>query len=176
MLIVNCPAGSYQVNKRMIEVNEDGSEIAVITPECVECPTGTYQYVQGQTQCTMCPDYYNTRRNSTRLPEDCIMLCPPGEYSVDGLAPCSKCPTGEYQISHGQLQCVVCPDYQSTYNEGSYESGDCLPLCSPGNYSTNGFEPCKECPCGSYSEVYGAVECINCSTIGAPQDQCKGRV
>ena len=115
--IVNCPAGSYQINKRLIQANEDGSETVVIMPECVECPTGSYQYVQGQTYCTVCPDYHNTRYTSTRLPEDCVMLCPPGEYSIDGLVPCGKCPTGEYQSSHGQLQCVVCPDYHSTYNE-----------------------------------------------------------
>ena len=172
--IVNCPAGSHQVNRRMIQVNEDGSETAVTMPECVQCPTGTYQYAQGQIQCATCPQYHTTRHNSTRLPEDCIVLCSPGEYSIDGLAPCNKCPTGEYQNSHGQIQCVACPDHHSTYNEGSYQYNDCLPLCSPGNYSTNGFEPCNECPCGSFPEIYGAVQCNNCSTTGAPQDQCNG--
>ena len=171
---MNCPSGSYQVYRRVIQVNEDGSETAVIMPECIECPTGTYQYVQGQAQCTVCPDDHTTRRTNSRLPEDCVMLCPPGEYSIDGLAPCSKCPTGEYQNSHGQLQCIACPDYHSTHNEGSYQSDDCLQLCSPGYYSTNGFEPCSKCLCGSYSELYGAVKCSNCSTIKGSQDQCDG--
>lgn len=177
LLIVSCPPGSYQINKRMVQVDDDGTETVVVMPECVVCSINTYQNAQGQLQCVPCPEYHVTRRNNTRLSEDCIMMCPPGEYSTDGLVPCISCPTGQYQYSRGQPECVECPENHGTRNIGSQLMGDCLPLCYPGEYSQSGdgFRPCDDCPCGSYSDVFGAVQCINCSTIGAPQDQCMGK-
>ena len=104
------------------------------------------------------------------------MMCPPGEYSDDGLVPCNKCPIGQYQSSHGQLECVECPVNHNTRNTGTQQMEDCLPLCPPGTYSSDRFEPCLECPCGTYSDMFGTMQCNNCSTIGAPQDQCTGIV
>ncbi|XP_065883044.1 uncharacterized protein [Dysidea avara] len=173
-LCVSCPAGSYQVDNRITLVNGDGSETVVVMPDCVACPINTYQYIQGQTQCASCPDHHITHSNSTRLLEDCIMMCPPGEYSDDGLVPCNKCPIGQYQSSHGQLECVECPVNHNTRNTGTQQMEDCLPLCPPGTYSSDRFEPCLECPCGTYSDMFGTMQCNNCSTIGAPQDQCTG--
>ena len=146
----------------MVQVNDDSSETVVVTPECVPCPSNTYQYVQGQLQCISCPEYHITTGNSTRLPEDCVLTCTPGEYSVDGLAPCNKCPIGQYQNSSGQLECVMCPENYSTRNNGNQGLEDCLQLCSPGEYSVDGFIPCNKCPIGQYQNSSGQLECVMC--------------
>ena len=162
-LTVSCPAGNYQVDNEMIQVNDDGSETVILMPKCVECPTNTYQYLQGQTQCVSCPDHHITHNNNTRLLEDCIMMCSPGEYSNDGLVPCSKCPIGQHQSSYGQSKCVMCPEYHSTRNNGSQGLEDCLPLCSPGEYSDDGLAPCSKCPIGQYQNSFGQPECVMCT-------------
>jgi len=142
---------------------------------CVKCLAGQYQNSSGQVECMMCPKNYSTRNNGSQGLEDCLQFCSPGEYSANGLAPCSKCPIGQYQNLHSQLECKLCPIGQSTLNTGSQKIEDCLQLCSPGEYSVDGFKPCEKCSCGSYSNEYGAERCYNCSIDGAPQDQCMGK-
>ena len=41
----------------------------------------------------------------------------------------------------------------------------CTFLCSPGNFSENGMEPCKPCPSGTYSTDLGSTSCFNCNIV-----------
>ena len=56
-LIANCPAGSYYSAKN---------------DTCVECPLGSYQPVQGQTECIHCGKNLTTSSNGTLEESDCI--------------------------------------------------------------------------------------------------------
>ena len=56
-LIANCPAGSYY---------------SAQNDACVECPLGTYQPVQGQTECICCGKNLTTSSNGTLEESDCI--------------------------------------------------------------------------------------------------------
>ena len=37
-----------------------------------------------------------------------------------------------------------------------------LVKCAPGTYSSNGVEPCKPCPKGTYQAIEGKLSCIPC--------------
>ena len=53
-LIVACPSGTYGAGGY-----------------CIPCPVGTYQPVEGEKQCTKCPDGKTTAVHGTELKRDC---------------------------------------------------------------------------------------------------------
>ena len=59
--LANCPAG--------LSHNKENET-------CVECPIGTYQPVQGQTECLSCATNLTTAFNGTVEEEDCIGKVP----------------------------------------------------------------------------------------------------
>ena len=51
----------------------------------------------------------------------------------------------------------------TTLTTGARFKSDCIKLCSPGNFSQNGMEPCMACPSGMYSTGMGSTSCFNCN-------------
>lgn len=107
--LVQCPRGSFHDE---------------IENSCTLCPLGSFNSLNGQTNCTRCPDFYSTRKNGSRLSTDCRQLCPPGHFArikipkksgtvgvLKTLMPfCRSCEVGEYQSEYDQLSCNKCPE------------------------------------------------------------------
>lgn len=52
-----------------------------------------------------------------------------------------------------------------------------VPLCSPGYFSADGFEPCQPCPLGTFADYEGARSCLSCNECNdgdaCTQDLCE---
>ena len=106
-----------------------------------------------------------------------IVNCPPGSYQIveaerivqNGriiqytTQKCISCPNGYYQDEQGHATCKRCPSGHITLTTGVRFKHDCIRLCSPGNFSENGIEPCIPCPSGMYSIGMGSTSCFNCN-------------
>ena len=107
--------------------------------------------------------------------------CPPGSYQTSVVQrrlddngnvaqlirpECVTCSVGYYQDEQGQTTCKKCPDSHTTLTTGTHFMSDCVKLCSPGNFSENGIEPCMACPNGMYSTGMGSTSCFDCSDEG----------
>ena len=118
--------------------------------------------------------------NATYLyhPHTIAVSCPPGSYQIPTLqrivdddgrvlqqmtSECVRCSIGYYQDEQGQIACKQCPVGYTTDTTGARFKSNCIKLCSPGNFSENGLEPCKPCPSGMYSIGMGSTSCFNCN-------------
>ncbi|XP_071847709.1 uncharacterized protein [Apostichopus japonicus] len=88
--------------------------------------------------------------------------CSPGSYYDDVEVSCLLCPIGQYQDSEGQMHCKQCPEGTVTLNEGGQEVTECLPVCKPGQYSSNGVEPCALCEISFYQPHENSDSCLEC--------------
>ena len=43
--------------------------------------------------------------------------------------------------------------------------------CSPGTFSSTGYQPCSSCPVGTYQPNNGGTECFECDS-GSPKAYC----
>ena len=86
-----------------------GGSVLYAYPSCTKCPTGHYQYEDGQAYC---------------------IPCPPGHYQPSiGQTSCEPCPSGYYQVQTGQDYCLQCPEESIT--KGSGATG-CIGMCVMG--------------------------------------------
>ena len=69
--------------------------------------------------------------------------CQPGYFSTDGLAPCSRCPIGNYTDEEMQTQCTECPENYFTTNTGSTSLLDCITESMSNN--TISYPACVTC-------------------------------
>ena len=76
---------------------------------------------------------------------------------------CVSCSIGYYQDEQGQTSCKKCPAGYTTNTDSARFKSNCIKLCSPGNFSENGLEPCKPCPSGMYSIGMGSTSCFDCN-------------
>ena len=110
-----------------------------------------------------------------------IVSCPPGSFQIpvvqrelDGngnvvqlITPqCVTCSVGYYQDEQSQTTCKKCPGNHTTLTTGARFKSSCVKLCSPGNFSESGIEPCMACPSGMYSTGMGSTSCFNCNNEG----------
>ena len=79
---------------------------------------------------------------------------------------CVTCSIGYYQDEQGQTTCKKCPDGHTTLTTGGRFMSDCVKLCSAGNFSENGIQPCMACPNGMYSTGMGSTSCFDCNDEG----------
>ena len=76
---------------------------------------------------------------------------------------CIPCSAGQYGEVQGQSTCTNCPLGYTTLMSGIRFKDSCKKLCSPGEFSQTGVEPCKVCPTATYSYENGSTSCFNCS-------------
>ncbi|TRY75103.1 hypothetical protein TCAL_09357 [Tigriopus californicus] len=76
---------------------------------CTTCSFGRFQPLYAQNECLSCPEGFGTENRGSRLPQECLDLCTPGEVSETGLSPCFPCPQGYFQPFPGQTGCIQCP-------------------------------------------------------------------
>lgn len=104
-----------------------------------------------------CPDNTIPSYKTTSCVE-----CAAGTFYDNKLETCKMCPKGQYQPDAGKAQCLSCPQGQTTKTKGSQQLSQCEDGCYPGSWSADGTPECSLCSVGSYSDVYGASECILC--------------
>eukprot|EP00095_Tigriopus_kingsejongensis_P012185 maker-scaffold521_size146803-snap-gene-0.11 protein:Tk12185 transcript:maker-scaffold521_size146803-snap-gene-0.11-mRNA-1 annotation:"hypothetical protein LOTGIDRAFT_233055" len=146
-MCVNCPIGTY---------------FNVVNETCAACSPGSYQPQEAQLTCMVCPSQRSTIQRGAKSRVDCKAQCLPGTYSADGLSPCSTCSFGHFQPLYAQNECLSCPEGFSTEQRGSRLAAHCLALCSLGEVSENGLQPCFPCPIGYFQPFQGQTGCIQC--------------
>ncbi|XP_067902984.1 signal peptide, CUB and EGF-like domain-containing protein 2 [Heterodontus francisci] len=91
--------------------------------------------------------------------------CSVGTYYDGEQEKCILCPSGTYQDEEGQLSCEPCPNSE---NQGSQRStgarnvSECGGQCLDGEFSSDGFRPCQQCPFGTYQPEVGRTSCFSC--------------
>ncbi|KAL5007432.1 hypothetical protein ScPMuIL_016238 [Solemya velum] len=104
-----CSNGTYQI--------EPGT--------CQECPIGTYQPLESQTNCIMCPPPTTTRNIGSTSEQECIGECTKGTYQTE-LGTCQECPIGTYQPLASQTSCSMCPPNTTTHKNGATSEQECM--------------------------------------------------
>ncbi|KAK6170352.1 hypothetical protein SNE40_018764 [Patella caerulea] len=130
--------------------------------KCLNCPVGEYQDELAQIQCIECKQGTSTEMEHSKHQDNCIGICVAGQYSDNGLYPCSKCSVGWFQEDSGQYNCTQCPYGYSTHLSGSTHPSNCTEICSEGEFSETGLAPCSECPLHTYSSQIFSVSCGEC--------------
>ena len=98
--------------------------------DCQKCPVGTFQFQKGMSFCS---------------------VCPAGSFSgTVGSRTCRPCDYNTYSNVSGASTCTACPPGQITQTKGGIDCVDPVP-CSAGQWSTDGFAPCRSCPIGTRS-------------------------
>ncbi|XP_072515941.1 signal peptide, CUB and EGF-like domain-containing protein 2 isoform X1 [Salminus brasiliensis] len=91
--------------------------------------------------------------------------CSVGTYYDTERGRCMLCPTGTYQDEEGQVSCEACPgpEGRSTPRAAGAQSiAECGGQCTPGQFSHDGFVPCRPCPRGTYQPETGRTSCLAC--------------
>uniref|UniRef100_A0A286Y2L7 Signal peptide, CUB and EGF-like domain-containing protein 2 n=1 Tax=Cavia porcellus TaxID=10141 RepID=A0A286Y2L7_CAVPO len=91
-------------------------------------------------------------------------LCQPGEYSVDGFAPCQLCALGTFQPEAGRTSCFSCGGGLPTKHLGATSFQDCETRvqCSPGHFYNTTTHRCIRCSSGTYQPEFGKNSCVSC--------------
>lgn len=72
LITVACGPGSYgQVVVSSFAEIKNGEYIEEQFPQCMECPVGTYQQNEGQSNCASCPVNQSTSRLGSKSNTDC---------------------------------------------------------------------------------------------------------
>ncbi|KAH9512414.1 hypothetical protein Btru_039489 [Bulinus truncatus] len=118
---------------------------------CTECPNGTYQDQDGQSNCTTCITQYSHYPRTSK--SHCFELCPEGFTSSSGYTTekCAQCQINTYS-SDNRTVCEPC----SLTTKNNY----CAAVCRGGYFSSTGFEPCQPCPTHFYS--VNGTQCLEC--------------
>ena len=134
-----CSAGKAQTpcqdcNAGMFRSTQD------LPTDCLECPAGWAQFVNGQGAC---------------LP------CIPGKYAEAGSILCTGCTSGFFRgaTQDAGLPCVVCP---AGWIQQANESSRCNE-CSPGKYQgSEGERICNDCLVDQVAKEPGGIACLDC--------------
>uniref|UniRef100_A0AAR2J043 Signal peptide, CUB and EGF-like domain-containing protein 2 n=1 Tax=Pygocentrus nattereri TaxID=42514 RepID=A0AAR2J043_PYGNA len=101
----------------------------------------------------------------TLVNKKCVS-CSVGTYYDTNQGRCVSCPAGTYQDEEGQVSCEVCPgpeDGRTTPRAtGARSIAECGGQCSPGQFSPDGFVPCRPCSRGTYQPEMGRTFCFPC--------------
>ena len=126
---------------------------------CEECPPGTYSGERAAA-CTTCEAGFACYSGKKK--------CPERFFSGSGAASCSPCPNGTYSLAPGSGVCTSCeagyacldgnrePCPSWTYSEPGWES---CKVCTPGRYSEPRALRCKECEAGYACSDMDRREC-----------------
>lgn len=167
---------------------------------CLSCPADTFLAGLGsflQEDCERCPTSSNAPERSVSVmdcqcnvgfytvtssyPFSCLG-CIAGTYNpVENATACESCGIGKYSTGTSQPSedtCEICPDFTSTYSEGSDHITDCK--CNEGYFGEDGVA-CQACPRATYKPERGDLDCTFCPngkhsnlTAQTGEDTCQG--
>ncbi|XP_018585768.2 sushi, von Willebrand factor type A, EGF and pentraxin domain-containing protein 1 isoform X1 [Scleropages formosus] len=160
-----CRPGSV-LKDRMCVLCPVGTYYSLEHKACESCWLGSYQELEGQTECQACPDGSSTPYLHSRSPSECRAQCQPGSFSPNGLDTCESCPLGQYQPEFGSRVCLDCPQNTSTVIRGAVNIAECGVPCSAGHFSRTGLAPCYPCPRDYYQPEEGRSFCLSCPFYG----------
>ncbi|XP_064199793.1 sushi, von Willebrand factor type A, EGF and pentraxin domain-containing protein 1 isoform X1 [Anguilla rostrata] len=160
-----CRPGSV-LNGRMCVQCPIGTYYSLEYTTCESCWIGSYQDLEGQMECKVCPDGFSTAYLHSRSEAECKAQCKPGSFSLNGLETCESCPLGQYQPGFGSRLCLPCPGDTTTVNRGAVDIGECGVPCSAGHFSRSGLVPCYPCPRDYYQPEEGRSFCLSCPFYG----------
>ena len=189
-----CKAGKY---KSIYENSgEDckeclnGKYSALGSIECMDCPTGKYNFNNDHITCIDCLAGKFSNIVGADNPSNCFN-CPVGKYSdITGLNNsngCLSCQIGKYNEIIGStniLECLDCPAGKIREFIGGSSLNDCI-NCPVGFYSEKGFSSCigclegkynnnngnsfcKDCQIGTFSNSSASITCENCPKNSEP--------
>nr|XP_042895666.1 sushi, von Willebrand factor type A, EGF and pentraxin domain-containing protein 1 isoform X2 [Parasteatoda tepidariorum] len=165
-ICLKCPVGTY---------------FNVVFETCEACSLGTYQFLEGQFSCVVCPEKTSTTTGQSKSVGECKAQCLPGSFSATGLEPCETCSIGQYQPNYASQECAPCPLGTTTHRRGVRSQTECKLPCPPGEVSRIGLLPCFPCPDGFFQPHKGEKSCFRCpgnqrtGTQGAKSiDACEG--
>ncbi|XP_064626004.1 sushi, von Willebrand factor type A, EGF and pentraxin domain-containing protein 1-like [Lineus longissimus] len=156
-----CPPGNVVKNNACLRC-PIGTIFNVISETCKSCDKGSYQPLEGQLSCLVCPDNRTTSGNNSKSVGECKAQCLPGTYSYDGLEMCQSCEIGFFQHDYAERSCLACPDGLTTWRRGTRRIGECEVVCPAGFVSRTGLEPCFPCPRGYFQSHPGKSSCFRC--------------
>ncbi|XP_046577475.1 sushi, von Willebrand factor type A, EGF and pentraxin domain-containing protein 1-like [Haliotis rubra] len=122
-----CPKGQYY--------NETNDS-------CDPVPKGFYQPSDNAVTSIQCPDGMSTETTGAKSRSECQEVCPPGQYSATGLAPCSLCGEGTFSSTPAAVDCITCSPGYTTRDSGATS----LDSCIDAKYLHN---ECLSSPCGA---------------------------
>jgi len=134
----------------------------LVGSSCVLCAPGSYSFVDGAVECSLCP-------KGTYLPSS----------GGNSATQCVSCAEGSYSSEQGQERCLLCPAGTFSTVKGANDSSVCQPCpagytsdagsfscfaCPPGTYAPTAQTPaCIPCPMGSFSNSTNSTSCYNCA-------------
>ena len=151
-----------------------GYDLNTTSGVCVPCPAGVACAGGTATRQPCVPGEYCPL--GTIAPQ----LCPRGTFNsaarATHLVNCTQCGQGTFNDIEGAASgadCALCPAGTFSNVTGASELAACSP-CEPGTASAIPGRPaCDACHRGSYQNVYGATQCVECpldtfsATLGA---------
>tara|TARA_B110001452_G_C15239731_1_gene429198 strand:- start:482 stop:2446 length:1965 start_codon:yes stop_codon:yes gene_type:complete len=193
--ISTCPPGNYCTGdgtKSPCPTGKYGELLgATIIDTCIDCDTGTFQTISGQTYCDRsCPiGSYGIKKGASTLENACVS-CPLGNMCPTmGMKQPNRCPMGTFQNTNGSYECLQCS--KNTFSDqfesiectkcdktlqtngiGSTSNSQCLEIQQKCPYAQRPVKTiCTDCMPGFYSNGEG-TECILCP-IGYSQPKAK---
>ena len=129
--------------------------------ECLKCPRGYFQDLEGQSTCKQCDLGSVTDTLGFSGAISCVQ-CFPGQFSATPISPCNACESGKSTWGNsGSTSCVGC-------DEGRFSDSnrvDCK-ACAVGQFQPEaGQEVCEICPGGRYEDTTGSTKCKRCSAV-----------
>ncbi|XP_048245093.1 uncharacterized protein LOC124148984 [Haliotis rufescens] len=109
---------------------------------CDPVPKGSYQPSDNSVTYVPCPNGMSTETAGAGSLAECHEVCPPGQYSATGLAPCSLCGEGTFSITPGEVNCSTCSPGYTTRDSGATSPGSCIE-------ATYLHDECLSSPCGA---------------------------
>eukprot|EP00794_Sanderia_malayensis_P018983 gene18983-20890_t len=156
-----CPKGSVLQSKNSTCVKcSIGTYHVAANNTCLECPIGSYQSMPGSQNCTSCPVGLTTAGIASTNRSDCIATCSTGSFYNVSAHQCQLCPSGYYQNSTGQVDCLPCPVEKSSA-VGSTSFDNCYEKCGLGSEKVPG-DACRPCPRGTYRDMLNQSACVPC--------------
>jgi hypothetical protein len=136
------PVASTSSAACVLPVCDAGYTSLLVSPYCAACQPGTYKSDTGRAAC---------------------LLCPTGQYSVEGQSACTNCSVGTYYTTTcGNVcssGCTSCP--VGTY--GRATGTTVCASCEAGTYSaTTGLSACTRCAVGTFQGSTNSTTCAPC--------------
>jgi len=136
---------------------------------CIDCLANQYTSGEGQVSCLECPLHSKSPASSNSVS---ACKCDPGwTGSVNASGICTRCTTGTYKATPGNMPCEICPHDNTIPSAGHV---DCVCLagftgatdcwwCDNGKYKEDiGRQACDLCPANSWQTSRGSITIQDC--------------
>ena len=157
------------------------------------CPSGFYQPLTGQSNCSQCPAGHVCDNSFGIVSLGTDTICPAGHFCPAGVTHAAQfpCPAGTYSNStslHSQSQCLPCPGGYICHVQGTAapdtlcpagffcrrsasstapSQGEDADRCPLGFYCPEGTQEPRACPAGTLSNSLGLVNASQCTPCPA---------